>query len=69
MSIYSLERNDVDGAVKEFREAVMSSESAEQLSDKVSVLLQLQDDPDELERRLDDVGREPTIAAALKRLK
>lgn len=68
MGLYQLARNDVDGAVKEYREAVMSSSTMDQLADQVSMLLQLQDAPEKLEERLDAVDREPAVAAALKRL-
>ena len=68
MRLYQLERNDVDGAVTQYREAVMSASNKDQLADAVGILLQLQDDPEKLEERLDAVDREPAIAAALKRL-
>lgn len=69
MSVYSLARNDVAGAVKEYRELVMGSSTVDQVADGVAMLLQLQDDTAELERQLDAIDSEPTIAAALKRLK
>jgi hypothetical protein len=66
--VLDLERNDVDGAARVYRETVLRAASAQELADVGEALMMLQDDPGELERRLDAIAREPEVAAALERL-
>jgi hypothetical protein len=63
-----LERNDVDGAARAYRELVLRASELEHVRDGAEVLLQLQDDAAELERRLAAIDREPEVAAALRTL-
>jgi len=65
---FKLARNDVDGAARVYREAVLCARDREELADVVAVLLQLQDDSSSLERQLAAIAREPGVAAALDRL-
>lgn len=69
MTILDLERNDISGAVRLYREAVQSALSYQQVEDAARTLVMLQDDPGELLAKLDSVAGEARIAGILRRLK
>lgn len=62
IDVFDLERNDVEMAVEFYRESVLDGTWD---PDDGSILLQLQDNSDELERRLAEVDQEPAVAAVL----
>lgn len=62
-----LERNDVEGALRVYRHAALTGPRS-YLEDETACLYMLQDDPDELDRRLGPVMQEPAVAAARLRL-
>lgn len=69
MTLYDLERNDVENAVLVYRDLALKAANRPEYEDGVSILLQLQDDPSELEERMDKVDKEKLVAAALRRLR
>lgn len=68
MTILELDRNDVRGAVRVYRETVQTALNYQQVEDAARTLVMLQDDPDELLECLDKVAAEPRVAGALRRL-
>jgi len=68
MAISELERNDVEGAVREYRHVVQTALTYQEVQDAASTLVMLQDDPDELLERLESITSEPKVSGALRRL-
>lgn len=67
----SLERNDIDGAVAAYREAVQLSRTRAQLADVTEELLMMQDTEDDgnkLIARIEAVNEEPAIKRRLAQL-
>ncbi len=60
-----LERNDIPGALKVYRAAIEDAETATELGDTVTILIMLQDDPDELMDEMGAIDDEPEPAAKL----
>lgn len=69
MDILDLQRNDTANAVIVYRDLAMKAATLSQYEDGVSMLLQLQDDPTELEEAMDKVDKERLVAGALARLR
>ncbi len=63
-----LERNDLDGSVEAYRHAATTAPSRTDFEDDVGMLYMLNDDIDELDRRLEALEKEPAIRSALDRL-
>lgn len=69
MSIMSLERNDLDGAVREYRHVVQTAVAYQEVEDAARTLVMLQDDPDELLERLDSIASEARVSGRLRQLR
>lgn len=67
----NLQRNDIEGAIKAYREAVYLSRTRSQLADVAEELVMMQDteaEADKLIARLEEVNQEPGIAGRLAQL-